>query len=426
MKEQNPNKATRFLLRLAEMLPFKKQGGSYMAIAVVMFVVVLAVYILSGMFRSLDSPISTVTAVEYETSAGYYSVGYIVRSETVLTSDSSITSLVLSEGQKAAVGQPVAMGYTSVDAQQRQQRISQLEEQLSQLQYAAGASAAVYDQAALDAQIREDLMDTAVLLGKGRIATVRESSAQLKGLILRRSVDEEVLKSMESQITETENEITRLRKEISGSVKSIKAPRAGYFSGTTDGYESVLTPDAITSLSVTEFHRLQPSAKAAGAVGKIISGDTWYYLTVLPADQLSGLKIGSTVTVSFAQDASANVPMTLHHMSQEEDGKLVVALRADRFLQDMTLIRQQNVDIIFRTHTGLRVPKQAVRVREDGTVGVFVLESAAANWKRVNILHDNGETYLVELDKSSTKNLWPGDELIVSGVDDLYNGKVVG
>ena len=425
MKEQTPNKANRFLLRLAEMLPFKKQGGSYMAIAVVMFVVVLAVYILSGMFRGLESPISTVTAVEYETSAGYYSVGYIVRSETVLTSDASITSLVLSEGQKAAVGQPVAMGYTSVDAQQRQLRIAQLEEDLSQMQYAAGASSAVYDQAALDAQIRDDLMDAAVLLGKGRISAVRDASPELKGLILRRSVDEDVLAEIKNQITETENEITRLRKEISGSVKSIKAPRAGYFSGTADGYESVLTPESITSLSVTEFNRLQPSAKAAGAVGKIISGDTWYYLTVLPADQLAGLNVGSTVTVSFAQDASANIPMTLRHLSQEEDGKLVVALSADRYLQEMTLMRQQSADIIFRSHTGLRVPKQAVRVREDGAVGVFVLESAAANWKSVEILHDNGETYLVELDKTSTKNLWPGDEVIVSGVEDLYDGKVV-
>lgn len=425
MREQKPNKADRFFLRLAQMLPFRKQGGSYLSIAVIMFVAVLVVYLLSAVFRGLDEPVSTVTAVEYETSAGYYSSGYIVRTETVLTSDASITSLVLSEGQKAAVGEPVAMGYTSTSAQQRQQQISHLEESLSQLQYAAGTSATVHDRAALDAQIRDELMRTAVLLGKGRISAVRESSAEIKGLILRRSVDEDVLSAIADQITEIENEISRLRKELSGSVKSIKAPRAGYFSGTTDGYESVLTPESILSLSVSEFSRLQPAAKQAGAVGKILSGDTWYYLTVLPADTLKNLKIGSTVTVGFAQDASANIPMTLSHISQEEDGKVVAALRADRYLQDMTLMRQQNADIIFKTHTGLRVPKQAVRVTEDGSVGVFVLDGATANWKRVSILHDNGETYLVELDKSSTENLWPGDEIILSGVEELHDGKVV-
>ena len=32
--------------------------------------------------------------------------------------------------------------------------------------------------------------------------------------------------------------------------------------------------------------------------------------------------------------------------------------------------------------------------------------------------------YVVELDKSSTQNLWPGDEIIV-GARNLYDGKVV-
>ena len=36
----------------------------------------------------------------------------------------------------------------------------------------------------------------------------------------------------------------------------------------------------------------------------------------------------------------------------------------------------------------------------------------------------NGESYVAALDKSSTNNLWPGDEIIV-GAKDLYNGKVV-
>ena len=47
-----------------------------------------------------------------------------------------------------------------------------------------------------------------------------------------------------------------------------------------------------------------------------------------------------------------------------------------------------------------------------------------ASWKTIEILHDNGESYVVKLDKSSTGNLWPGDEIIV-GARNLYDGKVV-
>ena len=63
-------------------------------------------------------------------------------------------------------------------------------------------------------------------------------------------------------------------------------------------------------------------------------------------------------------------------------------------------------------------------VSEDGRVGVYILESAAYKWKTVEILYDNGESYIVRLDKSSTQNLWPGDDIIVDDKD-AYDGKVV-
>ena len=61
---------------------------------------------------------------------------------------------------------------------------------------------------------------------------------------------------------------------------------------------------------------------------------------------------------------------------------------------------------------------------EQTYVGVFVLEGSTAAWKNIEILYDNGESYVVVLDKSSTDNLWPGDEIIV-GARNLYDGKVV-
>ena len=93
-------------------------------------------------------------------------------------------------------------------------------------------------------------------------------------------------------------------------------------------------------------------------------------------------------------------------------------------MQDVTLLREQSADITFASYSGLRVPKDAVRVDEKGQPGVYVLEGASAKWKPITILHDNGESYVVKLDKTSTDNLWPGDEVIVNAKN-LYDGKVV-
>ena len=412
-------------LKTAQILPMNKRGLGYLAVAVVLFLLLLAGYIVSGIFRGLETPIETMTAVEYESGTGYYASGYIVREETVLTSEQTITNLVLSEGQMAALGQPVAMGYASQEAQQRQQEISRLTDELVQLQYAAGTSAAVYDQASMDAKIRDELVSVAVLLGKGRIADVRDAAPELKGLILRRGMDENGLQAIEAEISAVEAEIASLRSQLGGSVATIRAAKAGYFSGTTDGFESVLTPKNMTAMSVSDVANLEAGAKTAGAIGKIISGDTWYYLAAVPMEHLKGLSVGQTVTVTFAQALSGSISMDVFAVGQEENGKAVLILECSHYLQDMTLARQQSADIAFTSLRGLRLPKEAVHVKEDGSVGVYVLESTRANWKPVEILLDNGETYLVALDKSSTQNLWPGDEVIVSGVEGLTDGKVV-
>ena len=158
-------------------------------------------------------------------------------------------------------------------------------------------------------------------------------------------------------------------------------------------------------------------------MGKLISGDTWYYVTAVPADQTAGVTIGQRIPVTFANQFYETLQMKVERIGEEEDGQRVLVLSYDRYMQYATLLRQQSADVVFTSYSGLRVPKEAIRVQEQ-QAGVYVVEGNAAVWKRVNILHDNGESYVVELDKSSTQNLWPGDEIIVDARD-LYDGKVV-
>ena len=42
----------------------------------------------------------------------------------------------------------------------------------------------------------------------------------------------------------------------------------------------------------------------------------------------------------------------------------------------------------------------------------------------IRILYEDADSFLVELDKSSTKNLWPEDEIILT-TDEIFEGKVM-
>ena len=202
------------------------------------------------------------------------------------------------------------------------------------------------------------------------------------------------------------------------------ADRSGFFSGTVDGFESVLTVDALQKLTLAQLQSLEPEEVPETAIGKIIPSSTWYYVTSVPASLLQDVRKGDAVPVTFASVSNDNLTMTVERLGDEENGQQLLVLSCDRYMQDMTLLREQSADVVFSSYSGLRVPKDAIRVTDDQRTGVYILEGSAAVWKYVTLLHDNGESYVVELDKSSTDNLWPGDEIIVGGRD-LYNGKVV-
>ena len=116
----------------------------------------------------------------------------------------------------------------------------------------------------------------------------------------------------------------------------------------------------------------------------------------------------------FARDVYDQLDMTVERVGNNEAGYKLLVLSCDKYMQNVTLLRQQSADVVFNSYQGLRVPKDAVRVEDVGQTGVYVLEGATARWKPITILHDNGESYVVELDKTSTANLWPGDEIIIT------------
>lgn len=411
------------LLGLFGKLPYFHGGRGVLGFAVVLFAGALLIWVASGLVTGLDRPIETTLAVEYTAHASVQTEGYILRQESPVTSPCAINALSLDEGQKVSAGEVVAVGYTSQNAQSIQERIGELEDKLRQLLYAADLEDN-YPQATLDGEISDYIVRFSSAVKKGDLDAANEQSPALKGLVLRRYLEESDLLAIRQEAENLQSEITRLQVELLGGVEYIRVKNSGYFSGQVDGFEALLTPQSATTLSVSQIEALAPQSVGSNVVGKSIVGDLWYYLCIVDAKTAENIRLGETVTVSLAGKTVMNMDMTVCHLSQEEEGRCALLLSCDRYMQNITALRQKSAEVIFATYSGLRVPKAAVRVAADGTVGVYVLEGAHANWKPVTLLYDNGESYVVALDKSSVSNLWPGDEVIVTA-EDLYDGKVV-
>ena len=193
----------------------------------------------------------------------------------------------------------------------------------------------------------------------------------------------------------------------------------------TDGLERVLTPESVLQMKPSDLRAAAQHASAVpgNAVGRLITGQKWYFAAEIPEARAEQTAAGETLTVSFGLEKLSQIRMQVEAISEAEDGVCTIVLSCEREPQEVTALRRQSADIIFSSYTGLRVPKQALYM-VDGQAGVYVLEGARARWKPVEILYAYGDGYVVELDQSSTGNLWPGDDIILTS-DDIEDGKVM-
>ena len=401
-----------------------KQGRTYTNIILGLFLAAVVLYFGYYLYSANYTPLRTVTAIEYEAGSGSYTSGFVVRQEMTVRSQYEITTLMVSEGEKVASGQRYATGYDSEDAQERQNHIDQLEHELEQLQYARAFSSEADQQAELEAQISTQLQAVARAVARRDMNSVVDRSAAVKGLVLRQASSDEELEAMSLRVNTLNGELQSLLAQSGEDTQTLAAPTGGYFSGSVDGYEMLLTPKSLQGMTIAQLESLEPEEPADTAVGKLITSSTWYYVTAVDAQLVQDVRPGQTVPVSFVSAFYDALDMTVERLGEEENGKRLLVLSCDRYIQDVTLLREQSADVVFTSYSGLRVPKEAIRVTEDRRTGLYVMEAGAAEWKYVDLLHDNGESYVVKLDKSSTDNLWPGDEIILTS-EELYDGKVI-
>ena len=187
----------------------------------------------------------------------------------------------------------------------------------------------------------------------------------------------------------------------------------------------MLTPERLETMTAEDLLNLDETAYSypENAVGRLVKGQTWYFAAVLPEQQAAKCEKGDRLTVNFADSSLQGLWMRVERVGTPEDGKCLLVLSCERMLQNVTALRRQTVDIVFDTYDGLRVPKTAIYYI-NGETGVYILESARADWKEVEIVYEYGSDYLVRWDKSDTDNLWPDDELILTS-DDIEDGKVM-
>ena len=382
------------------------------------------VYFAVQLYNYLSDPVTTTLVTEGQAEDTIALNGWLVRDEEVLPAQSGTLSRVQQEGQRVGVGQVLAMVYANDSALQTVSQIETLELQLPQLQFALTSYLDPDAALKLDTSITGNILTLRQSLTGGDYTAAESDIAQLKAAVLKRDHPYTSQEEIQTEIKSVEGQISSLKASLSGAA-AVTAKAAGTYSAVCDGYETVLTTTFLETVTPGALARLQPAGEQS-SMGKLIYGDSWYYVVTLTEEQAAYLKGQGSVTLRFAKGFDQNIRMQVEAVSEPENGQAAVSLSCRRYLAQTTLLRHQAADVILRTYEGLRVPSNALRVSEEGVTGVYCLDGVTASFRPVAVLYQGQGYALVRPadGTSDTRTLRVGDEVIATA-GQLHDGKVI-
>ncbi len=404
-----------------------KQESIIPRIITVVLAVLLCAYIGYQAYRALYNPVRTVSAVYTEVDDSVQIDGVVVRDERVMVKNygSGVLEMNMYEGERVASGSAVAVVFANEDAARKSHEAAEINEQIEQMTALYSQSGESYDIDAANDRIAE----YAISLVRMQQEPVSDNTdTAVEELKLSTLMREYIYRDK----AELLNVIEQLQAQKSklGSAATVKsriyAPSAGYFSQHTDGYESVITPSLALSSTISEFVSTEEkyATPDANAVGKLISSNIWYFVSVIDAKSAARLSEGAEMTLKFNDKTLPQVTGEIVRLTEPEDGRVLVVFECNTHIGSFTKVRRTTAQAVVKTYSGLKVPREALRVSEDGVNGVYCLIDSQVKFKPVNIIFEKDSYYVSAYDTADTKSLLLYDEIVVSAKN-LENKKII-
>lgn len=419
----------------------------------------LAVWFLIEVYGALHSPLTTQSALASTVSVEISTMGYFVRSETLITADcNGILQYTLRDGDKVAARALYANVYDDKTVLGITQEINEIEAHIAAIKTAmnytvkVGAEEDAVSYAAeagstakLSEAIYSGIQSVNRAVKNGNFAVAETMAETLKNNVVSRDFAFSSEIDLENRLKTQQDMVDALKASIGERQRGLYSPAAGYFTASVDGYETCLTTDGIASLTVEGLNaRLERgtdglqygdtvtqtaedgSRSTAKVVGKVMTNSLWYFAVPMSQADAAKLTKGYRYELNFDAVGGESVTARVYAINgAEEDSEVLVIFSCAEKIPEIIGLRKQAVQIVVETYTGLRVPKAAVRVNGNGEMGVYVITGLYAEFKAIHPVYETREYYIVETDTASAGSLLLYDRIIVSGKK-LSDGKVVG
>ncbi|MCI9155755.1 MAG: hypothetical protein HFF44_02300 [Lawsonibacter sp.] len=410
-----------------------KQGKSLVTFVILALAAAIALYLGAYVFRALDEPYQTTQVYAYTVNDSVTAEGLVVREALVLSAPAGILEVTRAEGEKVGLGQQIALVYRDSQAQANQAVISELQMEIELLEEAIAQSGDLESAARLDEDILQAVVDLRASYTQGDYTQLQSQVLSVKSSVLKRGYtygDSLTSTDLATRLSQLKAELAALNRQSAQAVTQVTALKAGVFSNLVDGYESVLTPDSVLQLTPSSLQELilNPVGEDSSAMGKLLTSNQWYFAANLPNAAAERLEEGGSATLRFSGELNRDVEMTVEKIGPAEGELTLVVFSSNRYLTSATTLRDQTAELIFESFSGLRVPKEALRlvetVQTDETtgqettthkLGVYALVNGRVELHELSIVYEGADYYVVRPIGTGSSLLRTGDTILIQG-----------
>lgn len=405
-----------------------KQGHLFTTIIASVFAVFIIAYMCVQVWRWAYNPVQTVSAVYTETEDSIELNGFVVRDESLISASAAgVLEMIVDEGERAGKGDIIAAVYADNNALENHKKVNEIDGRIQQLNMLVHQGNEMVDIETADRAVIEQ---TSVLMEMVQTNSFSDLAATVEEL-KNNTLSREYIYQDKSGLNEVINQLKNERKKYSSAAqikKRIYAPAAGYFSHGIDGYENVFSYSDVESWTPNTVDELMKKDVIAssdnGVIGKVVSDYKWKYVAIISKEDAERIGKTSRVKLKFDNGSYPEVDATIERISEEQDGKVLIVLECTKHISDFTVSRFLSAQLVLKTYSGLKVPREALRVNEEGENGVFCLIDSQVKFKPVEPIFEKDSYYIVDYDSANTKSLLLYDEIIVAAKE-LENRKVL-
>lgn len=396
--------------------------------AIIAIAITLLTYIGYQVYRMAYSPVKTEIVREYTVEDTVETDVFVAREEKYITNKKEGTIIsVIDDGSRVAKNQEVAVVFSDTEAADTYSRLRELETEIERYKKLSSQSDNyTFNINDLDENIDIAAMDLVNSVWKKNFSAIDESINNVRDQIVTRQIATGNSIDFNTKLSALETEYKELSKK-NAEHSSVVSDSSGYYISGTDGLERIVDTAKVKDLSVDDIYGVLKSRAEDvpdGAIGKVVTDFTWYFLCVVDANRTGTLEVGDSITVNLPFSAVNSVKATVYAINENTGDKAAIILSCNLMNSDISSLRHETAELVTDSYTGLRVPATAIRVNDDGEKGVFVQNGNIIEFKKLNIIYTSDDYVLSNADSTDDSFVRLYDNVVTEGKD-LYDGKIV-